>query len=78
MTRRCAHGNAEPLGNAVDFAALNCAQASERVRQLVSAGLAESLVADLVGWDLSSVRRSCCAERGRSSWFATRTIELAG
>ena len=65
MTARLAHGHAEPLGNAVDFAALNCAQARERVRQLVAVGLPESQVGLLVGWDLARVRRACCAERHR-------------
>jgi hypothetical protein len=46
----------------IDFSRFDCAQANERVRQLVSMGLSEALVASLVGWDLNSVRRAC-AER---------------
>jgi hypothetical protein len=47
----------------VDFTTLSSAGARERVRWLVSKGLAESVVGALVGWDLNSVRRAC-AERG--------------
>jgi hypothetical protein len=68
MTARAAHRSTpRTLRGVADFSRLDCVQASERVRQLVSVGLAEALVADLIGWDLSSVRRTCCARHGPGS-----------
>jgi len=68
MTQRATHRIADRPATAVpDFTRLDCTEARKRVRQLITVGLPESQVADLVGWDLASVRRACWPASALSS-----------
>ena len=65
MTQRSAHRHADRLRNAAaGFTQLDCTAARKRVRQLVTVGLAESQVGELVGWSLGDVRRACAEPHG--------------
>lgn len=52
--------------DAPDFTRLTCAAACRRVAQLIATGMAESNVADLVGWSVNDIRR-VLSERVRCS-----------
>ena len=60
MTQRATHRASDRSAAAVpDFSRLDCTEARRRVRQLITVGLPESQVADLVGWSVADVRRAC-------------------